>query len=402
LRIVVIGAGVVGVTTAWLLAESGHEVELIDKHKKVAQGASYANAGQLSYQFASPVGSMQVLGKLPCIISGKDAGFRVRPTLSLSFLAWSSRFLFHCLPQSSAKNSAALKKLTRASKRIIETINNNSKIAFGFREAGKLEIFSNAQSFKRATAGGKLNSEASGRVVSSNECLSLAPALQHYPSKIVGGVYAEQDAVGNAAAYSEQLLADARDRLDVRCQFDCPIKKIVVKNNQARGVITESEEFIEADRIVVCTGSDEHALLREHHIKTHIMPIRGYSVTLPLGSEVPQVAITDNENKTVCSRIGDEVRIAGFADLGCNTEEHSADRIRTLMELMQNTFPTVANYAAPTETWAGERPATPDSLPIVGQSKVQHLFLNIGHGMYGWTLAPVCGDLIKEKINASA
>jgi len=399
MKIAVIGAGVVGVTTAYKLAKQGHEVSVFDREPGAAMESSFANGGQLSYGFASPMGSPSLIGKIPSILVGADPAFRLPSVFTAEFLSWSLKFLHRCLPSASREDAAQLARLAAASGNVFHEILDDVTLSFGHRKASKLVLLNTPSAVEKAR-----KSQASGsalvakKVLSWAECLETEPALQQYTGQCAGGVWVEEDEVGDAASFSEQLVEHCHKELGVTFHFNSDVAKIMHTKSGVQAVSLSAGDEQPCDAVVVCTGVAGTKILKGLDIKLPIYPVMGYSLTAPTGANPPEVAITDSGYKIVFSRIGEQIRIAGFADFGIASEERRRQRIQELIKTSRTLVPEIADYSSIRSTWIGARPATPSSLPIVRAAKVPGVYLNMGHGMFGWTLsagaAQTLGDLI--------
>ena len=409
MKIAVIGAGVVGVTTAYKLAKQGHEVSVFDREPGAAMESSFANGGQLSYGFASPMGSPSLISKIPSILVGADPAFRLPSVFTTDFILWSAQFLNHCLPGASKRDATELSRLAAASGLVFHEILQDVSLSFGHRNASKLVLLKTAADVAKAH---KANSGDQGpvkkKVLDWNECLETEPALHQYTGECAGGIWVEQDEVGDAASFSEQLVGHCRRELGVRFFFNADVTKINHSKSGVNSILLSSGDEHACDAVVVCTGVAGTKLLKDLDIKLPIYPVMGYSLTAPIGKAPPEVAITDAGYKIVFSRIDEHIRIAGFADFGIASEERRRQRIQELIKTSRTLIPDIADYSSIKSTWIGARPATPSSLPIVRAAKVPGVYLNMGHGMFGWTLsagaAQSVGDLIgpASKISQAA
>jgi D-amino-acid dehydrogenase len=406
MKIAIIGAGVVGVTTAYMLAKIGHEVTVFDREPRAAMESSFANGGQLSYGFASPMGTPGLLGKVPSILFGADPAFRLPSTLSFDFMKWSLQFLRHCQPGQSQIDAEQLAALAQQSGTVFRQILSETSFDFGHRKANKLVLLKSAKDLEKAAAPTPKSIERVYReVLPWKDCLQREPALRNYNGEVAGGVWIAGDEVGDAARFSEQMVAFCEKAFDVQFSFNTNIVGVSAKEQGPQELSLSTGEILTFDSVVVCTGVAGTKLLQALDIRLPIYPVMGYSLTAPLGSNPPQVAVTDAGYKIVFSRIGDQIRIAGFADFGIASEERRRQRVQDLIRTVRQLIPDVADYSRIESTWIGARPATPSSLPIVGQSKVPGIYLNMGHGMFGWTLsagaAQNLADLIGPATRAS-
>lgn len=403
MKIAVIGAGVVGVTTAYKLAKQGHEVSVFDREPGAAMESSFANGGQLSYGFASPMGAPSLLGKIPSILMGADPAFRLPSVITTDFLSWSLQFLNRCLPSASKKDARRLSQLAAASGQAFHEILDDVSLSFGHRRASKLVLMKSTSDLEKARKAQNGNHESCPKkVLNWDECLSMEPALQQYTGDCAGGIWVEQDEVGDAAAFSEQLVEHCRTEFGVSFHFNEDVTKVVRGKSGVNAISLSAGGEHACDAVVVCTGVAGTKLLRELDIKLPIYPVMGYSLTAPVGVRPPEMAITDAGHKIVFSRIGDQIRIAGFADFGLASEERRRQRVQELIKTARTLIPDIADYSSIKSTWIGARPATPSSLPIVRAAKVPGVYLNMGHGMFGWTLSAGAAQTLSELIGPAS
>lgn len=395
MKIAIIGAGVVGVTTAYMLAKSGHQVSVFDREPRAAMESSFANGGQLSYGFASPMGTPGLLAKMPGILMGSDPAFRMPSALSFDFFKWSAQFLTHCRSKQSKQDAAALAALARQSGDVFAQILSDVSFDFGHRKADKLVLLQREKDLHQAEA----SSNGTHReVLSWQACLEREPALNGYTANAAGGVWIEGDEVGDAARFTEQMVVHCERTFGVRFSFNADVTDVSgVRDGQRQLTLASGDEQV-FDAIVICTGVAGTQLLRGLDVRLPIYPVMGYSLTAPLGASPPEVAVTDAGSKVVFSRIGDNIRIAGFADFGMASEERRRQRVQELIQTARVLIPDVADYSNIASTWIGARPATPSSLPIVRASKASGIYLNMGHGMFGWTLSAGAAQKLADII----
>lgn len=399
MKIAIIGAGVVGVTTAYMLAKLGHQVTVIDREPRAAMESSFANGGQLSYGFASPMGSPGLLGKVPKILFGADLAFRLPSTLSFEFLLWSMKFLRHCQPAQSQADAAQLADLAQRSGRVFEKVLSDVNFEFGHRKANKLVLLKSTKDLETARSSLATETISMNReALSWRECLRREPALEGYTGEAAGGIWIEGDEVGDAAQFSEQMVKHCEQKFGVEFKFNADVTGISTSSAAGRTLTLSTDEEHSYDTVVICTGVAGTNLLRTLDIRLPIYPVMGYSLTAPLGPNPPEVAVTDAGHKIVFSRIGELVRIAGFADFGIASEERRRQRVQDLIRTVRTLIPDVADYSRIESTWIGARPATPSSLPIVGASKAPGVYLNMGHGMFGWTLSAGAAQKLADTI----
>lgn len=389
MRVAVLGAGVVGVTTAYYLAERGHRVVVFDRAKSVAAETSNANGAQLSYSYTDAMARPEFIPTIPGLILGRDPGVRVRSLGNPALLPWGLRFLGQCTSARARENTLALLKISLQSAKLMARLQESLGLEFSHRRAGKLVLLGDESALAAAWGRASLK-RAQGcetRVLTPDQAMEIEPALGAMDQRFVGAVYAEADEVGDPREFSGALIRWLQSNRDVELRLGEEVRAIRRQGHRLRALATRAGEE-RFDAAVVCLGPWSADLLKPLGINPHICPVRGYSLTLPAASQSPSVSITSLKHRMVFTRLGDTVRIAGFADfLGFDT---SADerRTKTLLNTALAFAPMAADYgAANKHPWAGYRAMTPSGRPLVGTTRIQGLFVNVGHGMLGWTLA---------------
>ena len=393
MHVVVLGAGVVGVTTAYYLAERGHTVTVVDQADEVASGASGGNGGQLSYSFTDAMASPALLAKLPRVISGLDPAFDVRPPIDTLPIRWGLNFLKQCTSQRARSNTLAVLQMAMRSSPLMAELRSQVSLDFSFRRAGKLVVLSKPPELEAAedTCTVKRQYGCDVRVIKPEQAIEIEPALAFIKTPFAGAVYSENDEVGNVLSFTSQLGQWLGNNGSTEFQFNTTVHRIITEAGKLRAIET-SNGTLRPDAVVVCLGAWSDRILKSLGIRANIYPVRGYSVTLPAGEKSNSVSITDLGSKMVYSRLGDQIRIAGFADFVGFRTDRDKDRVRTLLDTARNFAPDIADFdVSSVNEWGGYRPMTPDSRPLVGPTSVEGLFLNTGHGMLGWTLACVSG-----------
>lgn len=387
MHVIVLGAGVVGVTTAYYLSRLGCTVTVVDRADAPGDGASFGNAGQLSYSFTDALAKPGFIAHLPAMILGRDRGSKVR--LSADLLDWGLRFLGQCTTRRARENTLAVLQLAMRSAQLMDELREGLPFEFHHRTAGKLVLLSSPAEVEAARASSELKQRqgSNARVLPRNEALAIEPALADMDDDVIAAVYSESDEVADSQLFTLGLrdLLEAEGAVDFRLSTSA--KQLLLQDGRARGVSIDDGE-LEADAVVVCLGAWSHDFLKPAGINPHIVPVRGYSITLPPGSSAPQVSVTALRHKMVYSRINGFMRIAGFADFCGFDTSADAERTDLLSQIARGFAPLAANYDADDAlTWGGFRPMTPDGRPRVGATAVDGLFVNVGHGMLGWTLA---------------
>ncbi len=387
MRVIVLGAGVVGVTTAYYLSRLGCDVTVVDRASQVGDGASFANAGQLSYSFTDAFAKPAFLARIPGLMLGRDQGVDVK--LSPGLIAWGSRFVAQCTSSQAKANTVAVLKIALRSADLLAKLRESLPFDFWHREAGKLVILSTADEVEAARANLELKREhgCDAELLTRDQALAIEPALEHMRGDIAGAVYSGSDEVADSQLFSAGLrdLLEAQGSVEFRLSSSA--RKLIKADGRMRAVVVD-DDTLEADAFVVCMGAWSHELLRPVGINPNIFPVRGYSLTLPPGDAAPMVSVTALRHRMVYSRLNGLVRVAGFADFRGFDTSADKKRSRLLLDLARQYAPEAADYdAEDPKAWGGFRPMTPSGQPHVGPTKIPGLYLNTGHGMLGWTLA---------------
>jgi len=388
--IAVIGAGVVGVSTAYMLARSGYRVTLIDAAGAPGSGASAGNAAQLSWAYGDAMASPALIRHLPGIMLGRDPAFRIGWQADPDFLLWGLRFLANATPSLWWANTRAILDLAAVSRRELATLLRESGISFDYRLAGKLHLYSDAASFSaaRATVDRKNALGLDQRMLSREDSEDIEPALRLYQSEIAGAVYTPGDALGDAAAYCRALTDHLVREYGMTTLFGHRVCGFASANGRLRAVRFLDREDIAVDRAVLAVGPGASLLARDMPEARAIRPVRGYSLTIPLSAGSPRVSLTDVKRKLAFAAIGNRFRVAGLADVTAVGAGFDSERFGTLRTAASSVLPEFKQTSRDDAIWSGERPTTPSSQPIICASRrMGGLYLNIGHGMLGWTLA---------------
>lgn len=396
MRVVVLGAGVIGTTSAWYLARAGHEVTVLDRQPDVALETSFANGGQISVSHAEPWANPTAPLKILQWLGREDAPLLFRPRADLAEWSWGLRFLFECLPSRSLRNAEAALALASYSREQLKRLRRDTGILFDSSTTGILHLYEKRREFERARAqvewltGRGLEVEAK----TPQECVSIEPALSNSAIRIAGGVHAPADESGDAQLFTKNLSHLCRAQ-GVAFRFNVCVRRIEAARAAIERVVIDDEEGIEesvrADAYVVALGSYSPLMLNPIGAAVSVYPVKGYSVTLPLepGDQAPRLSLTDHSRKIVFSRLGNRLRVAGTAELNGYNTEINEHRCQALVRRSLEWFPK-AGRANEAQLWTGLRPATPGNIPFIGRTKYPNLFINTGHGTLGWTLA--CGS----------
>jgi D-amino-acid dehydrogenase len=389
-RIAVIGAGVVGVSSAYLLAKAGHDVTLIDAAAEPGRGASAGNAAQLSWAYGDAMASPSLLRHLPAIVLGRDPSFTIRWQLDPDFLCWGVRFLANTPFSRWWSNTQDILMLADQSRRELAVLLTETDLAFDYRLAGKLHLYADQRSFAfaRSTVARKSALGFEQRMLSRVEAEQIEPALGGYQGDIAGAVYTPGDALGDAAGFCRQLTRHIVERHQVLLLFGRKVVGFVHKGDRLTALKFDDRDELAIDAAVVAAGPQIRLLAAEVPEALSIRPVRGYSLTVPRTDAAPAVSLTDVKRKLAFASIGDRFRVAGLADVERPGAGFDAGRFETLRSAATGVLPDIFNGSCDLMRWSGERPMTPSSRPIIAPSKrLRGVYINAGHGMLGWTLA---------------
>jgi D-amino-acid dehydrogenase len=389
-RIAVVGAGVVGAASAWLLCRQGHEVILVDRNAGPAEGASRANGAQLSYAYGDALGSPSLLRHMPAILLGRDPAYRARLGADPEFLIWGLRFAFNCLPFRFVANTRYLLAMADASRRLLEDLLAEFALAFDYDVAGKMILYPSADSFAATEAVRRLKQSLGIRqeVLDRAAATAIEPALDLYPDAIGPVLYSPEDAVGRPDAFAAALIGKLMTKYGLRTLFGRQVREVAGHRGKVAGLTFRAHEPLDCEGVVMATGHGVEALPLRDRLSAAVWPVQGYSITAAATPAAMRVSITDVRRKTVFARIGDEVRIAGLADIGPRHLTFRNARFRTFSAAAIEAFGGAFRHGTEDDLapWSGGRPCTPSSRPVIRRGHLDGLYLNLGHGTLGWTL----------------
>ena len=409
MKILVLGAGVVGTTSAWYLRQAGHEVTVIDRQPGAGLETSFANGGQLSASNAEPWSNLRILPKASRWIGQEDAPLLFRLRADPALIRWMLRFLVQCWPSHTRANIGAIVRLALYSRTCLQSLRRELALDYDQLERGILHIYSNAEEFAGAIEAAEVMRSfgLERELVSVERCIAIEPALAGCRGRLVGGDYTPSDESGDAHRFT-QALATKAAASGVEFRYQTRIERLAEAGGKVAGVVVVGEtgqKLLTADGYVMALGSYSPLLLRPLGLRPAIYPAKGYSATVALGpdSVAPSVSLTDDEKKIVFSRLGNRLRIAGTAEFNGYNLDLNPVRCQALMRRAHELFPELRPAAEP-EYWCGLRPATPSNLPYLGPTPYPNLWLNTGHGTLGWTMAcgsaAVLADLVSARPSA--
>ncbi len=390
MKIVVLGAGVVGVTSAYELAKSGHEVVVIDRQEGPALETSFANAGEVSFGYCGPWAAPGIPQKALKWLFMQHAPLIVHPRPDAAMIGWMLRMLRNCTAGRYAINKGRMLRLADYSRIALAEVRGETGIAYDERMQGTLQLFrSDAQ--VEASAKDVKALAADGipyEVLDREGCIRVEPALRHVSEKFKGGLLTPKDETGDCFKFTNAL-AEKAAALGVRFLYGHRIKDIATEAGKVTGVVTDQGTQA-CDAALVSLGSFSPFMVKRFGIKLPVYPVKGYSLTIPISDEsrAPESTVMDETYKIAITRLGDRIRVGGMAEISGYEVKLNEARRRTLEHSVLDLFP--GGDVKQASFWSGMRPMTPDGTPVIGGTHVKGLFLNTGHGTLGWTMS--CGS----------
>lgn len=389
MRIIVMGAGVIGVTTAYYLAKGGAEVVVLDRQTGPGLETSYANAGELSYGMTSPWAAPGVPLKAVKWLFMKRRPLFIWPLISPTMWKWGLQMLANCNDESYRINKGRMVRVSNYSRDVMPDLIAETGIEYDGRAQGTLQLFRTAKQLKDSKADQEILAEYDSpyAVLDQDGCIAAEPALGLVRDKFVGGLQLTADRTGDCRMFTIAL-AEKCAEMGVEFQYGQSIRSIAVENGRIAGVDTEIAGRITGDAYVCALGSYGPRLLKPIGVNLPVYPVKGYSVTLPVTDDAfaPQSTIMDETHKVAITRLGDRIRVAGTAEIAGYSNRLGPHATDTVKHVISDLFPKGGDISK-AEGWTGLRPMTPDGTPVLGASRYDNLYLNTGHGTLGWTMA---------------
>ena len=388
MKILILGAGIIGMASATYLLRRDHHVMIVDRQSAPGRVSSYMNGGQFSYGYAEPLASPAMLRQLPAMFLGRNGALKITPAAFPGILPWGLWFLRNCTASRYTENTKSVLRLARLSREEMDRHVRERKTDFDFRKTGKLHLYRDPVQLQRVSSLVQLkNAFGLGQEIwNPQQCLAAEPALEEYPGSLAGGVFSPLDQSGDTF----KLIQSLRDECLQSGQCDFHLDTEVLGFREKRAVITgihTAHGVMSADAYLLCAGAESPQLLQSLGMRLPIVPVKGYSITVPALSGAPVINLTDTHHKIVFTRLGDKLRVAGLMEFGGRNSRISEERIDHLLRLASMLLPSAGDYAHLEAYWAGQRPMSPDGAPIIGPTRWRNLWLNTGHGMLGSTLA---------------
>ncbi|MBY0345285.1 MAG: D-amino acid dehydrogenase [Neisseriaceae bacterium] len=399
MKVLILGAGVIGVSTAWYLSQQGFEVTVIDRQAGVAEETSFSNAGQVSAGYATPWAAPGIPLKAIKWLFERHAPLSVKPDMSVFQMSWIAQMLANCTPRAYHVNKERMMRLAEYSRDTLRVLRQETGLTYEDRQAGTLQLFRSAEQVDKAANDVAVLEECgvAHQLLDAAGCVAVEPALLGAFDKVAGGLHLPNDETGDCYLYTKRLAALCEAK-GVRFQFNQTVDNIVVENGQIRAVHCRNVVF-EADAFVMAMGSFSREWALTLGLSLPVYPVKGYSLTVPLISEAdaPVSTILDETYKVAVTRFDQRIRVGGMAELHGYDRELNLRRRDTLELVLHDLFPKGGDVAQAT-FWSGLRPMTPDSTPILGATVLKNLWLNTGHGTLGWTMAAGSGKVVADLV----
>lgn len=391
MHVCVVGAGIIGLSTAYALQQAGYQVTILDRATQPAMGASGGNGAQLSYSYVQPLADPGIWASLPKLLLDKDSPLRFELKADPQQWSWGMRFLGACNTQTSHASTRALLQLAAESRQQFERMQAAEGLLCDHDTPGKLVLFASQEGLDNAARQVALQAQMGGapqRIVDAAETARLEPALQHYARQIAGAVFTPSESVVDTRKLCEQLAQRLVQRGAI-LRLGCEVQSLVREGDRVTALQT-NQGLLPIEQVVLASGWETAAQAHHLGMRTAVYPLKGYSITLDTAQTpqaAPHVSVTDTSRKVVFARIGDRLRVAGMVEIVGADQTLYADRIQSLQQSTREVLP---DFVQPAEVhaWTGMRPATPTGLPITGRATgLSNVWLQTGHGALGLTLS---------------
>ena len=402
MRVVVVGAGLQGVASAYFLAAEGCEVTVLEREAGVALGTSHANAGMLTPSMADPWNAPGILGHLLGWLGREDAPFLLRPAALPSMIGWGLAFLRNARPARYRANMERNLRLATYSLAVLGELRTSLALQYDQRSAGTLKVFRDARAFDAAVARNDVLRQLGldARPLTPDAVVQVEPALTPVRERLVGGIHCPADESGDARAFTEALAARAQ-QAGAQFRFGEPVRAFEAAGGRIGAAVTASGRHA-ADAFVLAAGCWSPQLLAPLGIALRVRPVKGYSITVPTAgwAGAPAMPVIDDALHAAATPLGDRLRVAGTAEIAGDDRALTPARIENLFGLLLGLFPDYAPRLdrGNAQPWAGLRPVSADGVPLIGRTRCDNLFLNAGHGHLGWTLAAGSARLLADLV----
>lgn len=400
MKVIVLGAGVVGISSAWYLHKAGHEVIVIDRASGAAEETSHANAGELSYGYTTPWAAPGIPLKAMKWMFKPHSPLIIRPDGSAFQAKWLLQMLANCTEARYKTNKERMVRISEYSRAMFaEFQQENPDFDFEGRKLGTLQIFRSEKEMLAARKDIAVLAEygVPYRELTARECLQYEPALEHAVNRLAGALHLPNDHTGDCYLFTTRLAALLAER-GVEFRYNTPVERLLEENGRVSAVIAKGERF-EADAVVCALGAFSRPALASLGLDLPVYPVKGYSLTVPITNAdgAPQSTVLDETYKVAITRFDERIRIGGMAELSGYRIKLPPKHRETLELVVRDLFPNGGDLSQSTY-WSGLRPMTPDSTPIIGGTRLKNLYINTGHGTLGWTMSLGSGRLIADLV----
>ena len=400
MNILILGSGVIGTTTAYYLAKSGHQVTVVDRQSGPALETSYANAGEVSPGYSAPWAGPGVPLKAIKWMLMQHSPLVIWPMLDPAMWRWGASMLRNCTEARYAVNKGRMVRLAEYSRDCLRELRADTGIAYDQRTQGTLQLFRTQKQLDGTGKDVEILKQygVPFELLDQSGYIKVEPALALVKEKFVGALRLPGDETGDCFKFTQNL-AKLAEGLGVKFRYGVNIQGIASDGQRITGVRTDAGELT-ADRYVVALGSYSPLLLKPVGIHIPVYPVKGYSITLPITDKqfAPESTIMDETHKVAVTRLGDRIRVGGTAELAGYNLNLRESRRETLNHVVTDLFPRGGDVSK-AEFWTGLRPMTPDGTPVVGDTPYPNLYLSTGHGTLGWTMAAGTGRVMADVIS---
>lgn len=391
--ITIVGGGVIGLTTAYALLQDGYMVTLVEQENNVGEQSSFGNGGQLSYHYVHPLADAGVISETLLWMLRKQSPISLKLRWDWQQWRWLSAFLLACNANTNKNNTDILLDLSLKSQKVINLWRQKGLNDFLWRQPGKLVLYRNRKKFSKAIQ--NLHSPEMERILSPAECANVEPAFAHLTSALAGGIFSPDDEVADCYLFCQSLFASMKKNKNFQ---HIHATATLEENESKQCQLRLNNQIWQTDLIVLAAGLASRDLAQNIGLDLPLYGLKGYSLTIEANpSVIPNVSVTDYDNRVVYARLGNRLRIAAMVDIGASDTSPTPSRIQALQRLAEQTLPAIGTYNTATP-WAGMRPATPTGVPIIGRTRWHNLLLNVGHGALGFTLSAGSAIHIRDII----
>ena len=398
MRVIVLGSGVIGVASAYYLAQQGASVTVLDRQAGPAEETSFGNAGQISPGYSTPWAAPGIPFKAVKWMFQHHAPLAINMDGSMWQLQWMAQMLKNCNPQSYAINKERMTRVAEYSRDCLRDLRKATGIHYENRSKGTLQVFRNEAQLEAVQRDIQVLKECGVdyELLRKEDLAKVEPALAYAQDKLVGGLHLPNDETGDCYLFTNAL-ANLAKEMGVDFKFNQSVEKLVVEGDEIKGVLVNGQ-VLTADRYVLAFGSYSRDFLKPLNLDLPVYPVKGYSLTIPIVDPAfaPQSTVLDETYKIAITRFDERIRVGGMAELSGFNHGLNENRRATLQMVTEDLFPGGDMQQA--TFWTGLRPMTPDSTPIIGATRFSNLFLNTGHGTLGWTMACGSGKLISDLV----